>query len=81
MGCELCGRDGVVHPLVALCMHIELGAEGLFVGLAFGALVHQRTLCAGEGCRFFVALNEILANLRAHKFQHVAHVADDGVVA
>ena len=38
---QLRGRHGVVHPFVALCVHVKLGAKRAFVRLALGALVHQ----------------------------------------
>ena len=73
-------RHRMVHPFIPFGMHIELGAEGAFVGLALGALVDQGTLGTREGRGLVVTLDEVLPDLRAHKFQHEAQMADDGVV-
>ena len=42
--CHFGGGHGMVHPLIAFGMHIELRAKRPLVGVAFGALVHQRAL-------------------------------------
>ncbi len=73
---------GVVDPLVALGAHVQLGAEWPHVGLALGALVDHRALRAREGLAVLhVALDEVLADLRADELQPKAHVAQDGIVA
>ena len=75
------GLDGVVHPLIALGLHVQLRAKGPLVRVALGALVHQRALRPRERGGLRVALQKILPHLRANKFQHKSQVADDGVVA
>ena len=81
VGCDLARSDRMRHPLMAVRMHIELGSKRPLVGIAFGALVHQRALGPRKRRGFVIAFNEILPNLRPDKFQHKPQVADHRVVA
>jgi hypothetical protein len=62
-------------------MHIELGSKWPLVGIAFGALVHQRALGPRKRRGFVIAFNEILPNFGTNKFQHKPQMAYHRVVA
>src|SRR5262245_20401336 len=55
--------DGVAEPLEGAVVDIELRAEGDFVELAFGALVHNHTLLARKRCSRRIVLQEVLTDL------------------
>jgi len=78
---QLRGRHRVVHPFVAVRANIQLRAKRPVVGLALGALVHQRALRPRKRRRLAVAFNEVLAHFGPDVLQHEAQVADDRVVA
>src|SRR6478672_11529343 len=71
----------MVDPFVIDAIDILLGAERHDIHYALGALVHQRTLLAREGCLLGVALDEILPDLRPDGFQPVAKVGQQRIVA
>ncbi len=71
----------MVEPFIAFRAHVQLGAERPLVGLALGTLVDQRALHARERRGLGVALDEVLADLRAEIFQQIAQVAGHRVVA
>ncbi len=75
------GLQRMVDPLVAFGLHVELGAQRALVGVALGALVHQRALLARERGSLVVALDEVLAHLGADELEQEAQVADHGIVA
>ena len=75
------GRHGMVDPLVADGVDIELGAKGPLVAVALGALVNQAALLARKRRGFVVAFDEVLADLGTDEFQQEAQMPDDRVVA
>jgi len=75
------GLQRVVDPFVAFGLHVELGAQRALVGVALGALVHQRALLARERGGLVVALDEVLAHLGSDELEQEAQVADHRVVA
>ena len=74
-------RQRVVEPLVALFIHAIERAEGLLVEHIFGALVNHTALLARERQLVGIGLNEILTQLRANGFEHVAKMRQHRVVA
>ena len=79
--CQLGGLGRVVDPLIAARAHIQVGAKGLGVGRALGALVHQRALRAREGRCLAVAFNKILSDLWPNELHQKAKVSNHGVIA
>ena len=75
------GRHRMVDPFVVHAIHVLLAAERHHVHHALGALVHQRTLLTRERHFGGVALDEVLADLRADRLQSVAEVRQHRIVA
>ena len=72
---------GVVDPLVAIALHVQLCAEGAFIGFPFGTRIRQAALTARKRGGFGVAFQKVLPNFGANLFQHEPDVANDRVVA
>ena len=71
----------MIDPLVVHRIGAAQGAERHRVHLVLGALVDQCPLLARERHVFQVALHEVLADLRADRFQPVAEVRHHRIVA
>ena len=71
----------MVDPFVARGAHIQLGAKGAFIGLAFGPGINQRPLRTRERHRLGIAFNEILTDFGADEFQQKAQMPNDRVIA
>ena len=71
----------MVDPLKPYCVGIKLGPERTLVEHIFGALIDDRALLARERRGLGVALDEILANFGANKFEHETQMPNDGIVA
>ncbi len=74
-------RQRMVDPFVVHRVGIVQAAERAHVVDALGALVDQGALLARERDLGGVRLDEVLAHLRADRFQAVAEVGEDRVVA
>jgi len=74
-------QHGMADELEAGLVGIVEGAEGLLGAFVLGPGVDQRALRAGERQLVVVALDQVLADLRADGFDQVADVAQDRVVA
>src|SRR5690606_33971216 len=71
----------VVDPLVVLAVDVVLGAEGPLVQHVLGALVDDGALLPRERPLVGITLDEVLADLRADRFQAVAEMRRDRIVA
>ena len=77
---DLLWYHGVRDPLVSRVVDPRAGSEWPLVFVTLGALVDQRTLFARKRLFVFVALDQVLADLRADAFEQKTHVPDDGIV-
>ena len=69
------------EPLIALGVHILLGAEGSRFQLPLRALVDNRALRPVERRPIEIALQKILADFRTHLFENEAQVGEDRIIA
>ena len=73
--------QGMAGPLIAHLLDIPLGTEGLAVHGLAGALIDHVALLTIIGTAAFIGFDEILVDFRADKFQRIAHMADDRIIA
>ncbi len=78
---QLRRRHGVVDPLVPHFVQFEFGSEGATVGHAFGALVDDTALKAGEWHLVGIRVHQILLDFRPDGFYQVAKMSHNGIVA
>ncbi len=78
---HLGGRQRMIDPFVVHAVHVLLAAERHHVHHALGPLVHQRALLARERHLGGVAFDEVLPDLRPHRFQPVAEMRQHRIVA
>ena len=81
VGFDFDRRQRMVQPFVIDAVHALLAAERDHVVDALRTLVDQSTLLARERDLGGVAFDEVLAHLRADRFQPVAEVGEDRIVA
>ena len=74
-------RHRMIDPLVIAGVDVELGAERALVELTLGALIDDRAFGAVERRAVGVALEEILADLRADLLEKETDVGEDRIVA
>lgn len=71
----------MINPFIAGQVDIFAGAERLPALDVLGALIDERALRARERYRLVVALEQILANLRANRLEKEAEMREQRIVA
>ena len=69
------------YEFIAFAIDIKLSAKGALGREVLGPLIDQAALVAGEGRGLFIALDQILPDLRAHQFGEPADMGQDRIVA